>query len=72
MLHVLYMCSVHVHVRRCYLWSCICVIIIATPTGGACVVEADENCMKFLKRTLPCSFDKVNLFVTSTCIYMYM
>ena len=39
-----------------------CFIIFSGPG----VIEADENCMKFLKRTLPCAFEKVH------CTYMYM
>lgn len=26
---------------------------------GPGVAEADENCVKFLERTMPCAFDKV-------------
>ena len=38
-----------------------CFIIFSGPG----VIEADENCMKFLKRTLPCAFEKVH---TCTCV----
>ena len=40
----------------CTIVMFVCFSVIFTGPG---VAEADENCVKFLERTMTCSFDKV-------------